>query len=179
MNKLWVYDVLLVVGFIGRRFYWKLVIGSAYKLVGCAGQWQEASPSFLQTCWLMYTCVVHFIPTTFPIFPLSADCYRKIQNEESVVLFLVVWTVTEITRYSFYTFSLLNHLPYFIKWARCRGDVDEWAHLIGRLFCFCWLASRSDWRTEALTLKWGGESHILVNKYLVINQGKPKSNPWG
>ncbi|XP_048856982.1 very-long-chain (3R)-3-hydroxyacyl-CoA dehydratase 1 isoform X2 [Brienomyrus brachyistius] len=40
------------------------------------------------------------------------------QNEESVILFLVVWTVTEITRYSFYTFSLLNHLPYFIKWAR-------------------------------------------------------------
>ncbi|XP_036376609.1 very-long-chain (3R)-3-hydroxyacyl-CoA dehydratase 1 isoform X2 [Megalops cyprinoides] len=40
------------------------------------------------------------------------------QNEESVVLFLVVWTVTEITRYSFYTFNLLNHLPYFIKWAR-------------------------------------------------------------
>uniref|UniRef100_A0A8C0IFP6 Very-long-chain (3R)-3-hydroxyacyl-CoA dehydratase n=3 Tax=Strigidae TaxID=30459 RepID=A0A8C0IFP6_BUBBB len=37
---------------------------------------------------------------------------------ESVILFLVVWTVTEITRYSFYTFNLLNHLPYFIKWAR-------------------------------------------------------------
>ncbi|KAK3567468.1 hypothetical protein QTP86_019987 [Hemibagrus guttatus] len=43
---------------------------------------------------------------------------RQIQNQESVILFLVVWTVTEITRYSFYTFSLLNHLPYFIKWAR-------------------------------------------------------------
>ncbi|XP_041100316.1 very-long-chain (3R)-3-hydroxyacyl-CoA dehydratase 1-like isoform X1 [Polyodon spathula] len=43
---------------------------------------------------------------------------KQIQNEESVVLFLVAWTVTEITRYSFYTFSLLNHLPYFIKWAR-------------------------------------------------------------
>ncbi|XP_074261077.1 very-long-chain (3R)-3-hydroxyacyl-CoA dehydratase 1 isoform X2 [Saimiri boliviensis] len=42
----------------------------------------------------------------------------EIQNEESVVLFLVAWTVTEITRYSFYTFSLLDHLPYFIKWAR-------------------------------------------------------------
>eukprot|EP00070_Physeter_catodon_P044183 XP_028351077.1 very-long-chain (3R)-3-hydroxyacyl-CoA dehydratase 1 isoform X1 [Physeter catodon] len=41
-----------------------------------------------------------------------------IQNEESVVLFLVAWTVTEITRYSFYTFSLLDHLPYFVKWAR-------------------------------------------------------------
>ncbi|KAJ8277627.1 hypothetical protein GJAV_G00077750 [Gymnothorax javanicus] len=43
---------------------------------------------------------------------------KQIQNEESVLLFLVVWTVTEITRYSFYTFNLLNHLPYFIKWAR-------------------------------------------------------------
>ncbi|KAL4635255.1 very-long-chain (3R)-3-hydroxyacyl-CoA dehydratase 1 [Arapaima gigas] len=43
---------------------------------------------------------------------------KQIQNEESVVLFLVVWTVTEITRYSFYTFSLINHLPFFIKWAR-------------------------------------------------------------
>ncbi|KAG8573744.1 hypothetical protein GDO81_012528 [Engystomops pustulosus] len=41
-----------------------------------------------------------------------------IQNEESVLLFLVVWTVTEITRYSYYTFNLLNILPYFIKWAR-------------------------------------------------------------
>ncbi|KAL7879985.1 hypothetical protein SRHO_G00022390 [Serrasalmus rhombeus] len=43
---------------------------------------------------------------------------RQVQNQESVILFLVVWTVTEITRYSFYTFKLLNHLPYFIKWAR-------------------------------------------------------------
>ncbi|XP_053116815.1 very-long-chain (3R)-3-hydroxyacyl-CoA dehydratase 1 isoform X2 [Hemicordylus capensis] len=43
---------------------------------------------------------------------------KQIQNEDSVVLFLVVWTVTEITRYSFYTFNMLNHLPYFIKWAR-------------------------------------------------------------
>ncbi|TKS87640.1 Very-long-chain (3R)-3-hydroxyacyl-CoA dehydratase 1 [Collichthys lucidus] len=40
------------------------------------------------------------------------------QSEESVILFLVVWTVTEITRYSYYTFNLLHHLPYFIKWAR-------------------------------------------------------------
>ncbi|KAM5157761.1 very-long-chain (3R)-3-hydroxyacyl-CoA dehydratase 1 isoform 1-T1 [Mantella aurantiaca] len=43
---------------------------------------------------------------------------KQIQNEESVLLFLIVWTVTEITRYSYYTFNLLNHLPYFIKWAR-------------------------------------------------------------
>ncbi|XP_063777604.1 very-long-chain (3R)-3-hydroxyacyl-CoA dehydratase 1 isoform X2 [Pseudophryne corroboree] len=43
---------------------------------------------------------------------------KQIQNEQSVLLFLVVWTITEITRYSYYTFNLLNHLPYFIKWAR-------------------------------------------------------------
>ncbi|KAK5878062.1 hypothetical protein CesoFtcFv8_025508 [Champsocephalus esox] len=43
---------------------------------------------------------------------------RQIQSEESVILFLVVWTITEITRYSYYTFNLLHHLPYFIKWAR-------------------------------------------------------------
>ncbi|XP_077347029.1 very-long-chain (3R)-3-hydroxyacyl-CoA dehydratase 1 isoform X1 [Lithobates pipiens] len=43
---------------------------------------------------------------------------KQIQNEESVLLFLVVWTVTEITRYSYYTFNLLKHVPYFIKWAR-------------------------------------------------------------
>ncbi|XP_075443624.1 very-long-chain (3R)-3-hydroxyacyl-CoA dehydratase 1 isoform X2 [Ascaphus truei] len=43
---------------------------------------------------------------------------KQIQKEESVILFLVVWTITEITRYSFYTFNLLHHLPYFIKWAR-------------------------------------------------------------
>ncbi|GAA6108508.1 very-long-chain (3R)-3-hydroxyacyl-CoA dehydratase 1 [Tachysurus ichikawai] len=47
-----------------------------------------------------------------------AHSIRQVQNQESVILFLLVWTVTEITRYSFYTFSLLNHLPYFIKWAR-------------------------------------------------------------
>uniref|UniRef100_A0A3B3IGX2 Very-long-chain (3R)-3-hydroxyacyl-CoA dehydratase n=1 Tax=Oryzias latipes TaxID=8090 RepID=A0A3B3IGX2_ORYLA len=49
---------------------------------------------------------------------LVASSIRQIQNEESVILFLVVWTVTEITRYSYYTFKLLNHLPYFVKWAR-------------------------------------------------------------
>ncbi|XP_062849168.1 very-long-chain (3R)-3-hydroxyacyl-CoA dehydratase 1 [Trichomycterus rosablanca] len=47
-----------------------------------------------------------------------ANSVRQVQNQQSVILFLVVWTLTEITRYSFYTFSLLNHLPYFIKWAR-------------------------------------------------------------
>ncbi|CAJ0915765.1 unnamed protein product, partial [Ranitomeya imitator] len=43
---------------------------------------------------------------------------REVQSEDSVLLFVVAWTITEIIRYSFYTFSLLNHLPYIIKWAR-------------------------------------------------------------
>ncbi|XP_042088228.1 very-long-chain (3R)-3-hydroxyacyl-CoA dehydratase 2 isoform X1 [Ovis aries] len=42
----------------------------------------------------------------------------KVQSEDSVLLFVIAWTITEIIRYSFYTFSLLNHLPYLIKWAR-------------------------------------------------------------
>ncbi|XP_034077595.1 very-long-chain (3R)-3-hydroxyacyl-CoA dehydratase 2-like [Gymnodraco acuticeps] len=41
-----------------------------------------------------------------------------VQSEDSVLLFVSAWTITEIIRYSFYTFSLLNHLPYLIKWAR-------------------------------------------------------------
>uniref|UniRef100_A0A8C8ZJD2 Very-long-chain (3R)-3-hydroxyacyl-CoA dehydratase n=1 Tax=Prolemur simus TaxID=1328070 RepID=A0A8C8ZJD2_PROSS len=43
---------------------------------------------------------------------------KEVQSEDSVLLFVVAWTLTEIVRYSFYTFSLLNHLPYLIKWAR-------------------------------------------------------------
>ncbi|NXB77052.1 HACD2 dehydratase, partial [Donacobius atricapilla] len=43
---------------------------------------------------------------------------KEVQTEDSVLLFVVAWTITEIIRYSFYTFSLLNHLPYLIKWAR-------------------------------------------------------------
>ncbi|XP_027700931.1 very-long-chain (3R)-3-hydroxyacyl-CoA dehydratase 2 [Vombatus ursinus] len=43
---------------------------------------------------------------------------KEVQNEDSVLLFVIAWTITEIIRYSFYTFSLLNHLPYIIKWAR-------------------------------------------------------------
>ncbi|KAI4794782.1 hypothetical protein KUCAC02_031842 [Chaenocephalus aceratus] len=42
---------------------------------------------------------------------------REVQSEDSVLLFVSAWTITEIIRYSFYTFSLLNHLPYLIKWA--------------------------------------------------------------
>ncbi|KAM6071259.1 very-long-chain (3R)-3-hydroxyacyl-CoA dehydratase 2 isoform 1-T1 [Chlamydotis macqueenii] len=52
------------------------------------------------------------------LFPQSTEFGLKVQTEDSVLLFVVAWTITEIIRYSFYTFSLLNHLPYLIKWAR-------------------------------------------------------------
>ncbi|XP_064517512.1 very-long-chain (3R)-3-hydroxyacyl-CoA dehydratase 2 isoform X2 [Pseudopipra pipra] len=48
----------------------------------------------------------------------SHSFMELVQTEDSVLLFVVAWTITEIIRYSFYTFSLLNHLPYLIKWAR-------------------------------------------------------------
>ncbi|XP_075408570.1 very-long-chain (3R)-3-hydroxyacyl-CoA dehydratase 1 [Tenrec ecaudatus] len=74
-------------------------------------------------------CLIGIVPTSVLVTGVQVSSrifmvwlithsIKPIQNEESVVLFLVAWTVTEITRYCFYTFSLLNHLPYFIKWAR-------------------------------------------------------------
>ncbi|XP_066537239.1 very-long-chain (3R)-3-hydroxyacyl-CoA dehydratase 1 [Hoplias malabaricus] len=64
--------------------------------------------------------IVTGVQVSYRIFMVwfITNSIRQVQNQESVLLFLVVWTITEITRYSFYTFKLLNHLPYFIKWAR-------------------------------------------------------------
>ncbi|XP_059516342.1 very-long-chain (3R)-3-hydroxyacyl-CoA dehydratase 1 isoform X2 [Myotis daubentonii] len=86
---------------------------------------------FFQTFALLEVihCLIGIVPTSVLVAGVQVSSrifmvwlithsIKPIQNEESVVLFLVAWTVTEITRYSFYTFSLLNHLPYFIKWAR-------------------------------------------------------------
>uniref|UniRef100_A0A8C2Q2H5 Very-long-chain (3R)-3-hydroxyacyl-CoA dehydratase n=1 Tax=Cyprinus carpio TaxID=7962 RepID=A0A8C2Q2H5_CYPCA len=57
------------------------------------------------------------------------------QVSESVILFVVVWTITEITRYSFYTFNLLNHLPYFIKWARYKSELHGLVSLVYSAWC--------------------------------------------
>ncbi|XP_033064871.1 very-long-chain (3R)-3-hydroxyacyl-CoA dehydratase 1 isoform X1 [Trachypithecus francoisi] len=86
---------------------------------------------FFQTFALLEIvhCLIGIVPTSVLVTGVQVSSrifmvwlithsIKPIQNEESVVLFLVAWTVTEITRYSFYTFSLLDHLPYFIKWAR-------------------------------------------------------------
>ncbi|XP_008832119.1 very-long-chain (3R)-3-hydroxyacyl-CoA dehydratase 1 isoform X1 [Nannospalax galili] len=86
---------------------------------------------FFQTVALIEIvhCIIGIVPTSVLVTGVQVSSrifmvwlithsIKPIQNEESVVLFLVSWTVTEITRYSFYTFSLLDHLPYFVKWAR-------------------------------------------------------------
>ena len=64
------------------------------------------------SCFLVANFYIYFVITK-----LSGNCVQ-VQSEESVILFLVVWTVTEISRYSYYTFNLLHQVPYFIKWAR-------------------------------------------------------------
>ena len=50
----------------------------------------------------------------------------QVQTNKFIIYFLVAWTVTEIVRYSFYFFSLLGHVPYFLKWCR----------LVSQLFFF-------------------------------------------
>lgn len=63
-----------------------------------------------------YEC---FFGKMFYVFAFSfVFLFLQVQSEDSVLLFVISWTITEIIRYSFYTFSLLNHLPYLIKWAR-------------------------------------------------------------
>ncbi|XP_033640598.1 very-long-chain (3R)-3-hydroxyacyl-CoA dehydratase 2-like [Asterias rubens] len=42
----------------------------------------------------------------------------QVQNELSVILFLLAWTTTEVMRYAFYTLGLLNRLPYALTWSR-------------------------------------------------------------
>ncbi|XP_055996790.1 very-long-chain (3R)-3-hydroxyacyl-CoA dehydratase 2-like [Ostrea edulis] len=42
----------------------------------------------------------------------------SVQNYYGVLLFVTAWTITEIIRYSFYFFSLLGGVPYFIVWCR-------------------------------------------------------------
>lgn len=60
-----------------------------------------------------------FFVKMFCVFAFSfVFLFLQVQSEDSVLLFVIAWTITEIIRYSFYTFSLLNHLPYLIKWAR-------------------------------------------------------------
>ncbi|XP_077990338.1 very-long-chain (3R)-3-hydroxyacyl-CoA dehydratase 2-like [Glandiceps talaboti] len=42
----------------------------------------------------------------------------EVQNQIGVTTFMLAWTPTEIIRYAFYTFGLMNRLPYIITWCR-------------------------------------------------------------
>lgn len=42
----------------------------------------------------------------------------EVQDSLGVAMLLVAWTVTEIIRYSFYWLTLLDVLPYIVKWCR-------------------------------------------------------------
>ncbi|NXJ03746.1 HACD2 dehydratase, partial [Odontophorus gujanensis] len=86
----------------------------------------EKPLKFFQTGALLEVCIVpsSVVLTAFQVMSrvfltwAVTHSVKEVQTEDSVLLFVVAWTITEIIRYSFYTFSLLNHLPYLIKWAR-------------------------------------------------------------
>ncbi|XP_070534942.1 very-long-chain (3R)-3-hydroxyacyl-CoA dehydratase 2-like [Ptychodera flava] len=42
----------------------------------------------------------------------------QVQDKIGVTIFMLAWTPTEIIRYAFYTFGLMNRLPYLITWCR-------------------------------------------------------------
>ncbi|XP_072175951.1 very-long-chain (3R)-3-hydroxyacyl-CoA dehydratase 2-like [Diadema setosum] len=42
----------------------------------------------------------------------------QVQNEKSIILYVMAWTITEVIRYAFYVFALLNRLPYVLMWLR-------------------------------------------------------------
>uniref|UniRef100_A0A674MIR9 Very-long-chain (3R)-3-hydroxyacyl-CoA dehydratase n=1 Tax=Takifugu rubripes TaxID=31033 RepID=A0A674MIR9_TAKRU len=67
---------------------------------------------------LVCSVVQQHVVTSAALWSRLTCASPQVQSEDSVLLFVTAWTVTEIIRYSFYTFSLLNHLPYLIKWAR-------------------------------------------------------------
>ncbi|KAI4798467.1 hypothetical protein KUCAC02_022036 [Chaenocephalus aceratus] len=79
----------------------------------------ERPLKFFQTGALLEIvhCAVGIVPSSVVLTGFQV-IVREVQSEDSVLLFVSAWTITEIIRYSFYTFSLLNHLPYLIKWAR-------------------------------------------------------------
>ncbi|KAL9962138.1 hypothetical protein ACROYT_G031216 [Oculina patagonica] len=47
-----------------------------------------------------------------------AHSVPQVQDNPGVVAFILAWSITEVIRYSFYAFSLLDKLPYIIQWCR-------------------------------------------------------------
>jgi len=44
-------------------------------------------------------------------------CFQ-VQNCVGIPMLLTAWSITEVIRYAFYTFSLLGSMPYFVQWCR-------------------------------------------------------------
>ncbi|XP_068705514.1 very-long-chain (3R)-3-hydroxyacyl-CoA dehydratase 2-like [Montipora foliosa] len=47
-----------------------------------------------------------------------AHSVPQIHDSPGVTAFVFAWSITEVIRYSFYAFSLINSLPYFLQWCR-------------------------------------------------------------
>ncbi|KAK2559919.1 Very-long-chain (3R)-3-hydroxyacyl-CoA dehydratase 2 [Acropora cervicornis] len=47
-----------------------------------------------------------------------AHSVPQIHDSPGVMAFIFAWSITEVIRYSFYAFSLINSLPYFLQWCR-------------------------------------------------------------
>merc|ERR1711973_331572 len=74
-------------------------------------------------------CVLGLVPSSVMLtaFQVSSRIFvtwaiahsiQPVQNLLGVPLFVFAWTTTEIVRYSFYLFTLLNRLPYVLQWCR-------------------------------------------------------------
>ena len=52
---------------------------------------------------------------------LNTQCNKlcfQVQNSVGIPMLLTAWSITEVIRYAFYTFSLLGSMPYFVQWCR-------------------------------------------------------------
>ncbi|KAK2182685.1 hypothetical protein NP493_338g01016 [Ridgeia piscesae] len=49
---------------------------------------------------------------------LVAYSVQEVQNCVGIPMLLTAWSITEVIRYAFYTFSLLGSMPYFVQWCR-------------------------------------------------------------
>lgn len=66
------------------------------------------------------SAVVTFLQVYSRIFLLWAVLVgvQSVSNGIGLLLIAYAWSITEVVRYAFYFFSLLDNVPYLIKWAR-------------------------------------------------------------
>ena len=57
-----------------------------------------------------------------PSLPLSLSPWQT-ASSPGLLLVSIAWSMTEVIRYSFYFFSLLNFIPYPIQWLRYNTEI--------------------------------------------------------